>query len=117
MPRAPRQCPIEGCDQLIVNVRYCDRHRRERAWTSANRPAGTPSRTSTPSWRKIARAARIRDGNRCVQCGADGRIVRLECDHILNVAAGGTDSLANAQMLCVPCHRTKTQREANAGRE
>ena len=116
MPKAPRQCPAPGCDQLIRHTRYCPQHTKLNAFTSPDRPYGAPSRTSTPQWRKIAAQARTRDHNRCTQCGADGRTTPLECDHITNAAAGGTDSLDNAQMLCISCHQRKTQAEAHAGR-
>lgn len=116
MPRAPRQCPATGCTERIVGRRYCEQHTRERQWTSASRPYGTPSRTGTTTWRRIRQQAIARDGNRCTQCGADGRHVPLVCDHIVPVSQGGHDTLANARMLCEACHRPKTQAEARAGR-
>lgn len=79
-------------------------------WTRGN------SRTSTPAWRTIRRQALIRDGNQCTQCGADGRTTRLECDHIIPVAEGGTDTLDNARMLCLDCHAPKTRAETARGR-
>ena len=33
---------------------------------------------------------------------------RWEVDHITPVALGGTDDPANLQVLCAPCHGTKT---------
>lgn len=44
-----------------------------------------------------------RDDWRCVQCGKAGR---LECDHIVPLADGGTDDLANLRTLCRDCHIT-----------
>ena len=117
MPKAPRRCPANDCTNLIRHTRYCDQHTREKAFAAPHRRYGDTSRTSTNTWRTIAAAARIRDHNQCVHCGADGTTTRLECDHITNHANGGTDTLTNAQMLCTPCHRTKTQAEANAGRQ
>ena len=55
-----------------------------------------------------------RDGNRCVQCGS---AERLEVDHILNVARGGTHRLDNLQTLCHHCHKAKTARESGAWRK
>lgn len=69
-----------------------------------------PSRGAPHHLRK---AARTRDGNQCVQCGSTGR---LEVDHILNVARGGTHDLDNLQTLCAACHRKKTQEEARQAR-
>lgn len=54
-----------------------------------------------------------RDGNRCVQCGNTNR---LEVDHIINIANGGTHNLDNLQTLCADCHREKSQQEARQAR-
>jgi 5-methylcytosine-specific restriction endonuclease McrA len=43
-----------------------------------------------------------RDGGRCVKCGAPGQ----EIDHI----SGPDPDLANLQLLCTPCHRSKTDK-------
>ena len=48
-----------------------------------------------------------RDGRRCVYCGASDR---LECDHVIPVAQGGTDSLENLVTACLPCNRDKGAR-------
>ena len=48
----------------------------------------------------------------CAQCGATN--VRLWLDHIVNAAAGGPDTIDNAQWLCTPCHDTKTRHEKQA---
>jgi 5-methylcytosine-specific restriction protein A len=37
-------------------------------------------------------------------------------DHIVNLAAGGSDDRANKQGLCDPCHDAKTREEARRGR-
>jgi len=79
-------------------------------WTRGN------SRTSTPQWKRLRRTAIRVFGNECARCGADGADVRLELDHIIPVAEGGTDTLDNAQLLCGPCHQPKTQAEAACGR-
>jgi HNH endonuclease len=50
----------------------------------------------------------LRDGKRCVCCGAsvaDGAV--LEVDHIIPVAGGGTNELTNLQTLCFDCNRGK----------
>jgi 5-methylcytosine-specific restriction endonuclease McrA len=43
---------------------------------------------------------------RCVRCGRDQK---LEYDHILPIASGGTGHYSNGQLLCKECHRLKTQ--------
>ena len=45
-----------------------------------------------------------RDGYRCVYCGAR---TQLCVDHIVAVAAGGTDDDENLQTLCRPCNTKK----------
>lgn len=39
-----------------------------------------------------------------------------EADHIVNLAAGGANTIANGQGLCTPCHAAKTRAEQDAGR-
>lgn len=72
------------------------------------------SRTSTDEWRWLKRDVIHRDGLRCAGCGATG--CTLELDHRIPHAEGGTDALANLQLLCGPCHEAKTQAEANRGK-
>lgn len=116
MPRAPKKCGHTDCETRVVGAPYCPRHRTQRQWATAGQPHTGTSRTSTAQWKRIRSQARTRDGNRCVQCGADGRTTQLFCDHITPVAEGGTDTLSNAQMLCKSCHDPKTQAEAQRGR-
>ncbi|MBI4006518.1 MAG: HNH endonuclease [Gammaproteobacteria bacterium] len=40
-------------------------------------------------------------------CGANGPGVKLEVDHIISVAEGGSDALNNLQTLCFECNRGK----------
>lgn len=54
-----------------------------------------------------------RDHYQCVKCGSTQR---LEVDHIINVARGGTHNLDNLQTLCHHCHREKSQQEAHQAR-
>lgn len=62
---------------------------------------------------RLRKEVLCRDGNRCVKCG---NTQRLEVDHILNVARGGTHNLDNLQTLCHHCHREKSQQEARQAR-
>lgn len=64
--------------------------------------------------RNVYREAQHTIPKRCAHCGATD--VDLELDHIINHAAGGTDTIDNAQWLCGPCHTTKTNRERAAAR-
>lgn len=75
--------------------------------------AGNPgrARTRTTGWRRLRPLVLARDSHTCRLCGQPGNQV----DHIRPHAEGGPDSLANAQTLCDPCHKAKTEREKQAG--
>jgi 5-methylcytosine-specific restriction endonuclease McrA len=45
-----------------------------------------------------------RDQGRCVQCGCSER---LEYDHIIALANGGSNTERNIQLLCESCNRAK----------
>jgi len=56
---------------------------------------------------------RDRDRNTCRCCGAKGRGVRLEIDHIVPYSMGGETSIQNSQTLCSVCNRQKQINEIN----
>jgi len=45
-----------------------------------------------------------RDKGQCVRCGSQER---LEFDHIIPIALGGSNTERNIQLLCEPCNRSK----------
>jgi HNH endonuclease len=50
----------------------------------------------------------VRDGQRCVACGASARDgAKLEVDHIVPVCRGGGDEMSNLRTLCWACNRGK----------
>ena len=59
--------------------------------------------TST-EWRNLRIRAFTVYGKNCLICGERA----TEIDHIIELAAGGTNSLDNLQPLCKPCHKQKT---------
>ncbi|AWY20093.1 HNH endonuclease [Moraxella bovis] len=65
------------------------------------------------AWRRLRDEILARDSYTCQCCGRVGG--RLELDHIVNVAQGGTNDKSNLQILCHSCHKTKTQSESRAG--
>jgi hypothetical protein len=74
-----------------------------------------PARRSSPPRDHIPRAVRQatyrRDDFACRYCGRRrGRSVRLELDHFVPVARGGTDDPANLVTACFDCNRAKGAR-------
>jgi hypothetical protein len=65
---------------------------------------------STSAWRKIRAAVISRDMNSCTNCGRDD--IKLEVDHIIGRAQGGTDNMDNLQTLCTICHKNKSAQVA-----
>lgn len=63
---------------------------------------------TTAAWAAIRRAVIVRDAATCRVCRrvVEGR--ELHVDHILPLEDGGTDALANLQVLCREHHGQKT---------
>jgi hypothetical protein len=64
---------------------------------ASNRPDLNKSR-----WQTMRKQVRIRDGNRCRNCGATAK---LSVHHIVKARHGGRDTLDNLVTLCASCHR------------
>ena len=71
--------------------------------------------TRSKRWKALRLEALRRDGWRCAQCGARGR---LEVDHIEPVRSAPERAfdLGNLQCLCPACHARKTRIEIGLGR-
>ena len=58
-----------------------------------------------------------RDRGVCAECGFDGGGANWHVDHVLPLWQADRDpwfwTLSNLQTLCVPCHNSKSAREAN----
>ena len=54
-----------------------------------------------------------RDGYQCLCCGANGKGIRLQIDHIVPYNLGGETSVENSQTLCSVCNRDKKINELN----
>lgn len=66
---------------------------------------------STPISRHISQQVKDlvwnRDNGQCRECGSNER---LEFDHIIPFAKGGSNTYRNIQLLCEPCNRTKSDK-------
>ena len=62
------------------------------------------------------KAILVRDKRHCKINGPRCIGTANTADHIIPVAEGGKDTLANGQAACDPCHASKTQAEATRGR-
>jgi hypothetical protein len=63
------------------------------------------SRPSGSIWARLRTQVFQRDDFTCQYCGVRG--VKLECDHVIPVARGGTEILSNLATACFPCNRSK----------
>lgn len=76
---------------------------------AADAGEGAMTRTVTERWMqyRAERMAAIGHGMvKCAACRCDD-LGALEIDHILPRARGGTNALANLQLLCSACNRAK----------
>ena len=87
-----------------------------RQWVKSVKEAQDRNRYGT-AWRKLRLVVLERDRRLCQTCLKLGRTVAAtDVDHILPIAQGGTNDLANLQCLCSDCHRTKSALEGQYGR-
>ncbi len=102
---------LEELEKLVGYLEYklkhghCPIHEHDNAETRYDRDGG-----SSTARQRIKEKLIERDGARCAACGA--KDVPLTLDHIRPIALGGKNELANAQLLCVPCHVKKTKRDS-----
>lgn len=61
------------------------------------------------AWSILRGQILVRDGGRCVRCGATPAVV---VDHVIPRSAGGSDHPSNLRSLCCPCDRRITALQA-----
>lgn len=88
---------------VLVQKNLIDEDNKPCAWDK--RQSTDFSRPSSEVWRKTRVRIFERDGFTCSYCGARG--VRLECDHIVPVAIGGSHDDSNLTTACFACNRSK----------
>lgn len=105
MPRAPKQCGIQGCATIVPNGKRCPQHTHR--WGKGN------PRTSGQRHIAWATAVKNRDGRCMIQLpGCTGR--PDNADHIIATAFGGAQfDLTNGQAACDPCHAKKSSAEGH----
>lgn len=59
----------------------------------------------TPHWRVIREAVFRRDNFTCAYCGEYGK--KLQCDHIVPISRGGSNSFDNLTTACRSCNASK----------
>ena len=57
---------------------------------------------------RIRQRILVRDGAQCRKCGCG---LDLEIDHVIPLSRGGQEADCNRQILCVDCHRVKSEQE------
>ncbi|TFD27508.1 HNH endonuclease signature motif containing protein [Cryobacterium cryoconiti] len=114
MPRAPKKCGQRTCETRVVARPYCPEHTV--AWAGSTASSRAP-RSKTQRDRILARdpICRCPGCARCTQHGCTQP--STDDDHVLNVGRGGTEDDSNHQGLCSPCHKRKTQLEAQLGKD
>lgn len=106
MPRAPSVCARHGCP----NTAPCPEHAPPTGW-DPQRPTAA-ARGYGWQWTATRKRILVRDRYRCYRCGR----LADEVDHVRPRAEGGSSRDENLAAICAPCHRRKTQAEAQRGR-
>lgn len=100
MPTAPPSHKPAGQQFVPVRKPYAERQ--------------TPRKLSWSVWNRKRQYVFQRDGYRCQVCHR--LTARPECDHVVAVAEGGDDDVANLQTICHACHAVKSRAEAQRQR-
>lgn len=104
--RAAKICSAPDCPNLLP----CPEH-ASKPWATSTRRERTGSGWSQQ--RKARAVMRLHDGicHVCEKPGAN------EVDHVIALTEGGADTMANMRPIhAEPCHRLKTQLEAQRAR-
>lgn len=87
-------------------------HEQQHGATLPAIPPSKPRRRRELSESENAQVKK-RDNHQCLCCGAKGKGIRLQIDHIIPYNLGGETSIENSQTLCSVCNRDKKLNELN----
>ena len=90
-------------EQWIALIDRDNRRAQDTLDAALRAPVGTQENTRAISV-EVRREVWRRDNGRCMNCGSQER---LEFDHIVPVAMGGSGTVRNVQLLCETCNREK----------
>lgn len=115
--KPPRPCRQPFCPNKTVEAHgYCEQHKDKAVQWQSNRHS--EKRTRGRKWQITRERILRRDNGLCQPCLlADQLTPATQVDHIRPLADGGTDTDANLQAICKPCHDAKTKQEAERGRQ
>jgi 5-methylcytosine-specific restriction protein A len=118
--RAPHVCSDPTCSRVVEYGKRCPEHGRTQ-WQNSGQRTESSRRTGIRKFNKTIRPAVFRrDGfvcqlnleGVCVSRGKPLPATELECDHIIEVAHGGSDDVEQCRTVCIPCHRRRTATDA-----
>ena len=95
------QAALHDYERLLAERHIAEANREQ--LVPEGRPSAKPERQAIPQ--SVRREVWRRDEAKCCQCG--GR-ERLEFDHIIPVAKGGSNTARNIELLCEECNRRKS---------
>lgn len=90
-------------EQWIALIDHDNRRAQDTLDAALRAPVDTQENTRAISV-EVRREVWRRDNGRCMNCGSQER---LEFDHIVSVAMGGSSTVRNVQLLCETCNREK----------
>lgn len=105
-----KACAYPRCPNYSHNGKpLCAKHQR-----AADRPANRKAnrrRGNNPMARQLRSELNQVMSWPCAHCHLHRQPNMLEVDHIQPLHLGGVDTSGNLQVLCRPCHATKTRNE------
>ena len=113
MPTKPKKlCAVPGCPNIInVGETYCAEHLKLKRKFGDRRRGSASSRGYDRNWQRLRKLV-LHSEPLCRECKRPGRHTpATEVDHIVPLAAGGTNDFENLQPLCHECHSRKTATE------